>query len=89
MASSDSDRSSAYFLTQAALLLLYGQALTVFVRKHAFLFAIILFEIVRGTSAFPPRLNGYRALSSVPPHRMSMCSFWDEPSLDVGQLASS
>ncbi|KAK9893727.1 MFS general substrate transporter [Cystobasidium minutum MCA 4210] len=37
--------ASAYFLTQTALLLLYGQALTVFDRKWTYLSAIILFEI--------------------------------------------
>jgi len=37
--------ASAYFLTQCALLLLYGQALTVFDRKWTFLFAIAVFEL--------------------------------------------
>ncbi|GAA6019033.1 hypothetical protein JCM10207_006294 [Rhodosporidiobolus poonsookiae] len=37
--------ASAYFLTQTAFLLLYGQVLTLFDRKWTFLFAIFLFEI--------------------------------------------
>lgn len=37
--------ASAYFLTQTAFLLLYGQVLTVFDRKWTFLFAITIFEI--------------------------------------------
>ncbi|GAA5880175.1 hypothetical protein JCM8547_006579 [Rhodosporidiobolus lusitaniae] len=37
--------ASAYFLTQCAFLLLYGQILTMFDRKWTFLVAILLFEI--------------------------------------------
>ncbi|GAA5917435.1 hypothetical protein JCM6882_008662 [Rhodosporidiobolus microsporus] len=37
--------ASAYFLTQCAFLLLYGQILTLFDRKWTFLFAILLFEL--------------------------------------------
>ncbi|BGP04230.1 hypothetical protein JCM10049v2_000028 [Rhodotorula toruloides] len=37
--------ASAYFLTQTAFLLLYGQILTLFDRKWTFLFAILIFEL--------------------------------------------
>ncbi|GAA5974356.1 hypothetical protein JCM11641_005232 [Rhodosporidiobolus odoratus] len=37
--------ASAYFLTQCAFLLLYGQVLTIFDRKWTFLVAIFLFEL--------------------------------------------
>ncbi|BGP21155.1 hypothetical protein JCM10295v2_000026 [Rhodotorula toruloides] len=37
--------ASAYFLTQTAFLLLYGQILTLFDRKWTFLFAIFIFEL--------------------------------------------
>lgn len=50
--------SSAYFLTQTALLLLYGQALTVFDRKWTFLFAIFVFEIGSLLCGVAPNVNG-------------------------------
>ncbi|KAM0753699.1 MFS general substrate transporter, partial [Meredithblackwellia eburnea MCA 4105] len=49
--------ASAYFLTQTAFLLLYGQVLTVFDRKWTFLAAITLFEIGSLICAVAPNVD--------------------------------
>lgn len=49
--------ASAYFLTQTAFLLLYGQVLTVFDRKWTFIFAIAAFEVGSIICAAAPTVN--------------------------------
>jgi len=49
--------ASAYFLTQSAVMLLYGQALTVFDRKWSYITAIALFEIGSLLCAVAPSVD--------------------------------
>ncbi|KAM0793803.1 hypothetical protein ACM66B_001219 [Microbotryomycetes sp. NB124-2] len=49
--------ASAYFLTQCAFLLLYGQILTLFDRKWTYIVAITLFEIGSVVCAAAPNVN--------------------------------
>lgn len=49
--------ASAYFLTQIAFLLLYGQVLTMFDRRLTYIFAIVVFEIGSLLCGVAPNVN--------------------------------